>query len=67
MRSFIICNSSPDIAKMAKSRRTRWLGHGACMGEMRNLRGKYHVGDLDVDGTVTAKTYSKETRREGVH
>jgi hypothetical protein len=28
--------SSPDIARQMKSRRMRWAGHVACMGEGRN-------------------------------
>jgi hypothetical protein len=43
----------------------RWMGHVACMGERRgevhkgfwqgNLREKYHLEDLDVDGRITLK------------
>jgi hypothetical protein len=29
--------SSPDIIGQIKSRRTRWAGHVACMGEGRNM------------------------------
>jgi hypothetical protein len=29
--------SSPDIIRQMKSRRKRWAGRGACMGEGRNL------------------------------
>jgi hypothetical protein len=29
-------HSSPSIIRMIKSRRMRWEGHVACMGEMRN-------------------------------
>jgi hypothetical protein len=36
---------SPDIMRVIKSRRMRWEGYKACMGEMRNaykiLVGKY--------------------------
>jgi hypothetical protein len=28
--------ASPNIIRVIKSRRTRWAGHVACMGEMRN-------------------------------
>jgi hypothetical protein len=28
--------SSPNIIRVIKSRRMRWAGHVACMGEMRN-------------------------------
>jgi hypothetical protein len=30
-------HSSPSIIKMIKSRRMRWTGHVACMGEKRNV------------------------------
>jgi hypothetical protein len=30
-------NSSPDIIRQVKSRRMRWAGHVACMGEERKL------------------------------
>jgi hypothetical protein len=33
--SFVIA-FSPDIIKMIKSRRMRWVGHVACMGENKN-------------------------------
>jgi hypothetical protein len=29
--------SSPDIIRQIKSRRMRWAGHVACMGEWRNM------------------------------
>jgi hypothetical protein len=29
-------DSSPDIIRMIRSRRMRWAGYVACMGEMRN-------------------------------
>jgi hypothetical protein len=29
-------NASPNIIKMIKSRGVRWVGHVACMGEMRS-------------------------------
>jgi hypothetical protein len=28
--------STPNIVRIIKSRRMRWAGHIACMGEMRN-------------------------------
>jgi hypothetical protein len=31
-----ISYSSPDIVRMMKSRRMRWVGHVACLGDMRN-------------------------------
>jgi hypothetical protein len=36
MRSFIFFYSSPDIIRHIKSRRMRWTGHVARMGEGRN-------------------------------
>jgi hypothetical protein len=37
--------SSPDIIRQIKSRRMRWLGHVARMGEERNVcRGKRPLG-----------------------
>ena len=50
--------SLPSIVRVVKSRRMRWAGHVARMGEGRgvhrvlvgNLRGKDHWGDPDVDG-----------------
>jgi hypothetical protein len=35
--SFIILYSSPDIIRQIKSRRRRWAGHVARMGEGRNV------------------------------
>jgi hypothetical protein len=41
---------------MVKSRRMRWAGHTACMGQTReqsvNLNGRDHLGDLDIDGRI---------------
>jgi hypothetical protein len=37
MRSFTVLYSSPDIIMMIKSRRARWAGHVARMGEIRNI------------------------------
>ena len=49
--------SLANIVRVVKSRRMRWAGHVARMGEGRgvhrvlvgNLREKYHWGDPDVD------------------
>jgi hypothetical protein len=50
MRSFVIC-SSPSIIRIIKSRRMRWAGHVARMGEKRNayrlLFGEVGWGDVD--------------------
>ena len=52
--------SSPNIVRVIKSRRMRWAGHVACMGEERgcigswwgNWRERDHWGDLGVDGII---------------
>jgi hypothetical protein len=52
---------SPNIIRIIKSRRVRWVGHVSCMGAtrnahkifVRNLKGKDHSEDLDsYGGTV---------------
>jgi hypothetical protein len=52
--------SSPNIILVIKSRRQRWEGHVARMGERRgfgwgNLRERNHLEDLDVDGRIILK------------
>jgi hypothetical protein len=55
--------SSPDIIRQIKSRRMRWAGHVARMGEGRNVyrvlvgkpEGKDHLKDQDVDGRMGSK------------
>jgi hypothetical protein len=32
----MVCNFLPDIIRVIKSRRMRWIGHVVCMGEMGN-------------------------------
>ena len=53
------CNfASPNIVRVIKSRRMRWAGHVARMGEERGVyrvlvgkpEGRNHWGDLGVDG-----------------
>jgi len=52
--------SSPNIVRVIKSRRMRWAGHVARMGEERgcigscwgNRRERDHWGDLGVDGWI---------------
>ena len=50
--------SLPNIVRVVKSRRMRWAGHVARMGEgctgflWGNLRERYHWGDLDADGRI---------------
>ena len=55
--------SSPNIARVIKSRRMRWAGHVARMEEGRGMHkvlvgkpeGKNHWGDQDVDGRIILK------------
>ena len=47
--------SSSNIVRVIKSRRMRWAGHVARMGEEREVgkpEGRNHWGDLDVDGWI---------------
>jgi hypothetical protein len=37
MKNFIICTHPPDIIRQVKSRRMRWAGHVARMGEERKV------------------------------
>ena len=47
--------SLPNIVRVVKSRRMRWVGHVACMGDGRGVHrvlvGKPE-GDPDVDGRI---------------
>jgi hypothetical protein len=55
--------SSPDIIRQIKSRRMRWAGQVARMGEGRNVcgvlvgkpEGKNHLEDQGVDGRIGSK------------
>jgi hypothetical protein len=51
--------SSPDIIRQIKSRRMRWAGYVACMGEGTNmyrvLVGKRHLKDEGIDGRMRSK------------
>jgi hypothetical protein len=54
--------SSPNIVRVIKSRRLRWAGHVARMGEgrgvgfsLRGPKGKDHWEDLDVGGSVSLR------------
>jgi hypothetical protein len=55
--------SSPDIIRQIKSRRMRWAGHVARIGEGRNEyrilvgkpEGKDHLKDQGVDGRMGSK------------
>ena len=52
--------SSPNIVRVIKSRRMRWVGHVARMGEERGCIGSWwgnwmerdHWGDLGIDGCI---------------
>jgi hypothetical protein len=60
MQNGVLLNlySSPDIIRQIKSRRMRWAGHVASMGEERNMymilvgnpEGKDHLKHQGVDG-----------------
>jgi len=60
MRSLMICTAEPDIVRVIKSRRMRWAGHVARMGERRGytrfrwekLRGRDHLEDPGVNGRI---------------
>jgi hypothetical protein len=60
--------SSPNIIRVIKSRRMRWAGHVACMGEKRgsyrilmgDLREGDHLGDPDIDGRIILKWLFKK-------
>jgi hypothetical protein len=55
--------SSPDIIRQIQSRRMRWAGHVARVGEGKNVRGfwweslkeKDHLKDQGVDGRIGSK------------
>jgi len=59
--------SSTNIARVIKSRRMRWAGHVARMGEERGVyrvllgkpEGKRHWGDLGVDGWIILRWISR--------
>jgi len=59
-RVFVGKVPSPSIVRVIKSRRMRWAGHVARMGEERgcigscsgNRRDRDHWGDLGVDGWI---------------
>jgi hypothetical protein len=54
---------SPNIIKMIRFKRTRWVGHVARIGEIRNtyavfvgkLKTGVHSEDLGVDGRIILK------------
>jgi hypothetical protein len=55
--------SSSDTIRQINSRRMRWAGHMACMGEERNIyrvlvgkpEGKDHLKDQGIDGRMGSK------------
>ena len=59
---------SPNIVRVIKSRRMRWDGHVARMGEERGVyrvlvgkpEGRDHWGDLDVDGWIILEWISRK-------
>jgi hypothetical protein len=58
---------SPNIVRVIKSRRMRWAGHVARMGEergcieswWRNRRERDHWGDIGVDGWIILRWISR--------
>ena len=42
--------SSPNIVRVIRSRRMRWAGHVACMGEIRTYR-RFGCGNWDIETT----------------
>ena len=60
-------HASPNIVRVIKSRRMRWTGHVARMGEERGVyrvlvgkpEGKSHWGDLGVDGCIILGWFSR--------
>jgi len=64
--------SSPNTVRVIKSRRMRWAGHVARMGEERGvyrvlvgkLEGRIHWGDLGVDGWIILGCISRSWHNE---
>jgi len=63
--------SLPNVVRVVKSRRMRWAGHVARMGEERgvpgfwwgNLRERDHWGDPDVDGRIILRWIFRKWER----
>jgi hypothetical protein len=58
---------SPNVISVIKSRRMRWVGHVACMGEEsstgfsgENLKEKDHLENIGVDGRTIMKCSFKK-------
>jgi hypothetical protein len=49
MRSFIICMLHQNTIRAIKLRMLSWVGHVACMEEMKNA---YNMEDLGIDGRI---------------
>jgi hypothetical protein len=55
--------SAPNIVRVIKSRRLRWAGHVACMGEGEMFTGFWSEGpkgrdqweDIDIGGRITLR------------
>jgi hypothetical protein len=47
--------SSTNTIRVIKSRRMIWAGHVPRMGEIGNLKGRHHLGDLDMDRSIILK------------
>jgi hypothetical protein len=68
----MVVKSLPNIVRVVKSRRRRWAGHVAGMGEGElctefwwgNLRERDNWGDTDVDGRIILRWIFR--RSEGV-
>jgi len=63
--------SLPNVVRVVKSRRIRWAGHVARMGEERgvpgfwwgNLRERDHWGDPDEDGRIILRWIFRKWER----
>jgi hypothetical protein len=59
--------SSPNFVRMIKSRKTKWAGHVARMGERKGAyrvsvgrpEGRSHLEDLEVDGRKYQNQFSR--------
>jgi hypothetical protein len=65
--------SLPNYVEVVKSRRMRWVGHVACMGEERGVHrvlvgkpeGKRHWGDPDIDGRIILRWVFRKLKGVG--